>query len=510
MDLAVFKKSWILFLLSFLAGASAAFAMAPTSYWFLLFPALSMLYIATTQARNARMAALFGWAFSFGYFGLGMVWIGNALLVEGNEYAWAWPLCVGALPAALALFTAFGCFMARRFTNPATLSGYLGFAAFLALSEFMRGHMFTGFPWNLYGYSWISVLEIAQLASLHNIYGLTLLTILWATLPGYLLTARGSGSLAKTSLAVFMLLSFAAAFAYGSHRLSNNPTLFHEDVSIRIVQPNVDQKDKWKRDLLQPHFEEAVNLSASDGEESATTYIIWPETALNYMVMRDPFNRELLRDALQSYEGKSYLLAGTMRHDPITDDYSNSLLFFDQSAENTMAYDKSHLVPFGEYIPLQKWIPLEPVAKFRGLKRGAGPQNFTTPEGLQYSPLVCYEIIFPGNVRQKNASRPDFIVNVTNDAWYGDSAGPHQHYVQARFRAIEEGIPVIRAANTGFSGVIDSMGRNIYKTRLFETNTEDVLLPIKTNASPPFQAFANIIFLLLTGLLAITAYVRRH
>ncbi len=484
--------------------------MAPTNYWFLLFPALSILYASIAASRNSGIAALLGWAFSFGYFGLGMWWIGNALLVEGNDYAWAWPLTVSVLPAGLALYTALAGFFIKRFINLQTLPGFLGFAAILGLSEFARGHLLTGFPWNLYGYSWAEFLEIAQLASLHNIYGLTFITILWAVLPGYLFGGRGSSPLTKALTAAAMIASFAGAYVYGHTRLQNNPTTFHENVSIRLVQPNTPQEDKWNRDLLQPNFEQLVSLSRSDGDEAATTYIIWPETALNYMVMRDPFNQQILRDALQSYERKAYLLTGTMLRDPITEDYTNSLLFFDQNANNTMAYDKAHLVPFGEYIPFQKWIPLEPVARFQGLKSGPGPRHFSTPEGLAYSPLVCYEIIFPGSVTQDGAPKPDFIINVTNDAWYGVSPGPYQHFVQARFRAIEEGVPVIRAANTGISGVIDSFGRPVYKTRLFETNTEDILLPIAKKTTYPLQAFANIAFLLLTGVLVAIAYVRRR
>ena len=484
--------------------------MAPTNYWFLLFPALSILYASITASRNSAIAALLGWAFSFGYFGLGMWWIGNALLVEGNDYAWAWPLTVSVLPAGLALYTALAGFVIKRFTHLQTLPGFLGFAAILSLSEFARGHLFTGFPWNLYGYSWAEFLEIAQLASLHNIYGLSFITILWAALPGYLFAGRASSPVTKTLVTALLVAGFAGAYAYGHTRLQNHPTAFRDDISIRLVQPNTPQEDKWNRDLLQPNFEQLVSLSRSDGTEAPTTYIIWPETALNYMVMRDPFNQEILRDALQSYDGNAYLLAGTMLRDPITEDYTNSLLFFDQNANNTMAYDKAHLVPFGEYIPFQKWIPLKPVAQFQGLKSGPGPRHFSTPEGLTYSPLVCYEIIFPSRVTQRSATKPDFIVNVTNDAWYGDSPGPYQHFVQARFRAIEEGVPVIRAANTGISGVIDSFGRPVYKTRLFETNTEDILLPIAKKTAYPLQAFANIAFLLLTGMLAAVAYVRRH
>ncbi len=483
--------------------------MAPYNYWFALLPGLSILYLAVTYAKRPIHALFLAWAFGFGYFGISMSWIGNALLVQGNDYAWAWPLSVTVLPAGLSFFPALGCYFTKKFTNPENVPGYLGFAASLALAEFLRGHLFTGFPWNLFGYTWAGTPEILQTVFVSDVYGLTLLTILWMTLPGFLIVSRSSPR-SVVSAAAFILLSAAASYSYGFWRVQNTPVRMIPDVTVRLVQPNIPQEEKWDGALLQENYELLLALSESDGTEKGTTYIVWPESALSYLIMRNPLNQNRMQAVLQNYNGKAYLMTGALQFDPQTGDYFNSLLFFDQNAENTMAYNKSHLVPFGEYIPFQKWIPLEPVTRFTGFRSGNGPRHFTTPEGLLYSPLICYEIIFPGAVTDHREPPPDFMVNVTNDAWYGDSPGPRQHLIQAVFRAVEEGIPVIRSANTGISAMIDPLGHITYQAPLSERAVENLEIPVIDKKILFFQKHKTTVFLFITVALLGFSIIKRR
>ena len=442
---------------------------------------LSALYVTLTLSRGPRSAFSLGWAFGFGYFGLSLSWIGNALLVKGNDYAWAWPLAVVALPAALALFPALGS-AAFRFAGRSTkISSVLVFVILIGGTEILRGFLFTGFPWNLFGYSWAGMPEILQSVALINVYGLTLLTLLWGALPGFWLLrlAQGRFGFRDSAFTLLVISSFFLLFLFGQYRLQNTTVENHKHITLRLVQPNIAQNEKWDRSAMQTHFETLNHLSRARGDERKTTYIIWPETAINPYIMSKTENKALLQETLSTYRGQAWLLAGTLRFEPKTGGYFNSLLLFNQAAENVQTYDKSHLVPFGEYIPFKEFIPLKTVTKFEGFQSGPGPMHQETPYGLSYSPLICYEIIFPGRVTKNNAPPPDFIVNVTNDAWYGDSAGPYQHLTKAVFRAVEEGIPVVRVANTGISAVIDPLGQIHGQIELFRKDTMTNLLPQK-------------------------------
>ena len=349
-------------------------------------------------------------------------------------------------------------------------------------SEWLRGHIFTGFPWNLYGYGWAHTLPMAQLAAIGGIYWLSLVTVLWAALPGFL-AIWPQQKIRKAVLLALLVATMGGAWLYGSYRLKTHPTDISNDAIVRLVQPNIRQEDKWNPHKRGENLEKLLTLSVAGRENSLLpTIIVWPETAISDYLLIDDTARAAIRAVLSGYEKPVILLAGTMRHERGPTDgmkYFNSLVAYDSRLQPVAIYNKSHLVPFGEYIPLQKYIPLEPVVKFSGFEKGGGPQTLRIPGfNLSFSPLVCYEIIFPGAVTG-GEDRPDVIVNVTNDAWYGDSSGPRQHFIQAQFRAIEEGIPVIRAANTGISGIIDPAGRIIRRYRLGESAESDINLPRK-------------------------------
>lgn len=473
----VFNRFWITAGLCFLSGSVSALAMAPYNVWGALLIGFGALYLSLGYAANKKQAFALGWLFGFGYFVFGLYWIGNALLVEGNPYKWAWPLAVCGLPALLSFFPAFACVVCKRFLNFKAWYGYTGFTILIAVSEVLRGHLFTGFPWNLYGYTWGETLPILQFVSLESVYSLTALTIFWAGGLGFIALARSHKD--SIIIGVSIIASFGAVYIFGMMRLIDADTAYHERAVIRVVQPNTPQVEKWERDKMAGHFKTALKLSRPTGEEAnAPTIVIWPETALSPAYLNDPYTRQYITDMLGEYPNGAELITGALRYTAEDKTYHNSIVTIDQNGEISDIYDKSHLVPFGEYIPFQRYIPFGPVSQFTGLEAGAGTSEFSTLENLTYNALVCYEIIFPRKSILKGQN-PDFIINVTNDAWYGDSPGPYQHLMISKFRAVENGTPVVRAANTGVSAIIDSYGRILEQTAIMEYGYILSPLPMK-------------------------------
>ncbi|MCB1531361.1 MAG: apolipoprotein N-acyltransferase [Alphaproteobacteria bacterium] len=495
------------FILCFVAGSLSALAMAPYNAWYILFVTLGIFYACLARANAGKQAFGLSWLFGFGYFLFGLSWIGNALLVEGNPYKWAYPLAVAGLPFALAFFYGFAGWLTRRFFDLKTVGGYFAFAAVFALTDWVRGHIFTGFPWNLFGYSWVDILPVVQITALGSVYLLTWLTILWASVGGFVFL-QPRGALQKAALPGALIAIFAAVFAYGQMRINSYVQPASRDIQVKLVQPNIAQHEKWNPAKMPENFFKQLRLSYPEGYSEKVTYIVWPETALSYVYTKDETSMNLIKQMLASYESGAYLFTGLLR---LTEDgaYANSFVMIDKDGQITNIYDKHHLVPFGEYIPLQKFIPLAPIVEFSGFIKGNGTQSYTTPEGIRYSPLVCYEAIFPEQVAKSGDERPDFLLNATNDAWYGQSAGPYQHLTQTRFRAVEEGLPLIRVANTGISAVISPTGAVIKKTTLFEEVFQTEPLPAKRAGNPPNSLIKNIFFFaILCASLAYTLFAR--
>ncbi len=497
-------------LLTFVTGGVMALAMPPTGWWPLLFICLSLFYVLLAPFRRWR-AFLLGWLFGFGYFVFGLYWIGNALLVPGNDFKWAWPLAVLGLPFALAFFTGFASWAATKLADLKTWRGYAAVIFCLMISEWLRGHIFTGFPWNLYGYGWANVLPIVQSVSLFGVYGLTLLTIIWGLLPGFLYSAgkpRRDGFIALT-LTVFSITSL---FIWGAQRLAANPPQTDSDIMIRIVQPNIPQEDKWNNDKLVENIQKTVGLSSAPFVDGKTYAIVWPETAITDYVIQDMNAANFIRNSLFPEKRPGYLLSGVLRHD--IDDagkpaYYNSLVAYDSDLAPEATVNKSHLVPFGEYIPYQKYIPLRPVVQFSGFTPGQGVTTQTLSALPPFSGLVCYEVLLPGKAAL-TSPRPQWIVNVTNDGWYGDSPGPYQHLTQTIYRATEEGLPLARAANTGVSALIDSYGRVLVKAGYNKDSYLDYPLPQATAAATWYARYRDtLLFSVLIPLLCFVILRRK-
>lgn len=483
-------KPFLPFLLTLAAGCIAAFAMPPAGWWPCLFIGLSVLFCLWLKTGSYRAAFFTGFLFGIGYFTTGLWWIGNALLIEGNEFWWVWPISVIGLPALLSFFTGFFCALARVFLRGPRLSSWIGFAVFLTLSEWIRGHIFTGFPWNLYGYAWNQHVGMLQGASVFGAYSLTFLTAAAAAAPGMAWAARKDIPRAAAALAVSLII-LAGLYGYGQMRLAQ-PTIVSDETAVRVVQANIPQTAKWDTAQTIPIFEKHLAHSAKE-DRAQSLFILWPETAIPPVLVDNAHARQQIGDLLALQADQAYLLTGALVHksDEAGSRYYNALLAYDQTGSVQASYAKTHLVPFGEFIPFQQWIPIRPVVRFQGFERGDGPSTLRVGTMPGFSPLICYEIIFPGQVADR-ADRPDMLVAVTNDGWYGDSAGPHQHFFQVRVRSIEEGLPAIRSANTGISGIVDPYGRILAKSELFDEISIDSPLPLPV--SPPLFARTGNLF----------------
>jgi apolipoprotein N-acyltransferase len=491
----ILSWGWKRALIAFTAGALSALAMAPFNAWpvlFLTFPVVVFLIdgAGAGRLRGVPAAGLAGFWFGLGYFVPGLYWIGYAFLVDASTFGWLLPFAVLGLPAYLALFTAFGFALARLlWTRDA--SRVISLAISLTLSEWLRGHLLTGFPWNAFGYALSEPLALAQTASLVGLWGLTFLSVAIFASPAVLVDGRSRGR--RPWLApVAALLVLVAMGIFGAVRLSQHPTQMVADVKLRIMQPNLQQDVKFnyaaKADVMQKYLTLSDRAAgpSSTGVRDASI-LIWPESAFPFFLTREA-------DAMAQIAGLlpkgTVLITGSVRAPDvppgtrITRAY-NSIYVINHDGSVLSIYDKLHLVPFGEYLPFQDWLEalgLEQLTKIQGgFIAGNLRHTMQIPGAPPALPLICYEAIFPADIVMRD-DRPGWIVNLTNDGWFGISTGPYQHLQQARLRAIEQGLPVIRAANTGISAVIDPTGRIVARLGLGIEGVLDSSLP---SAIPP-------------------------
>ena len=469
-------------------GAVAALSLPPAGAWPALIVGIGLLIWLLdgvsrqpgAMRRRLGLAALTGWSFGFGYFVISLYWLGFAFLVDADRFAVLMPLGVAALPAGLALFWAAAAAGAILLWQPFGPGRAVLLAVALAAGEWLRGHVITGFPWNAPGYAAGALDGLAQGAAVVGIYGMTLLVLLWAGLAAVVATETLSR---RAMVAVISVLATAPiALAAGHWRLASASSAMFDDVGLRIVQANIPQADKWRSERQNEIVEAHLDLSTAGGF-AGVTHLVWPESAVPMLIDEAPAARDRLVGRLPD---DVTLLLGALRREfedaagaPGVRVY-NSIFALAGSGEIMARYDKWRLVPFGEYLPLEallkplrlrKLVPLP-----LGFSAGEAPHTVAIDGTPAFAPLVCYEAIFPRALIDRE-DRPDWLLNVTNDGWFGNTAGPYQHLEQARFRAIEEGLALVRAANTGISAVIDPYGRILHRLRLGEAGRIDSPLP---------------------------------
>ena len=443
-------------------------------------------------ARSWRSAAARGFAWGFGHNLGGLYWVTEALLTDPARWWWLVPLAAPALAAVMALYAVAPAVVAHRL--PPGWHRVVGFAAAWTLAEMLRGVLFTGFPWNPLGSAWAFAALPIQGAAMLGVHGLSLLTLLLAGLP----SAASRRAWATGSAGLLILTAF------GAWRLSG-PELAGPPVRLVLVQAGVAQAEKWREDRrieILGRYLDLTAIATGRMPAGAPVAVIWPETATQFLLAQDPEARQLIAAALPP---GAALLAGTVRAEWGANDRParlwNSLVALDAAGAGRAVYDKSHLLPFGEYIPLGGLLPLRNAAGGMDFSAGAGPVALSAPGLPPFGVMICYEVIFPGAVVP--ATRPAWLVNVTNDAWFGRSAGPWQHLAAARLRAVEEGLPLARAAQTGISAVFDARGRRLAALGIGETGTLAADLPA-AGAPTPFarlgQAVPTALALAMLGL----------
>jgi len=481
----VLAWGWQRALIAFAAGAASALALAPVDLWpvaFVTFAILTWLIDGAAAGRwgGVPAAAATGWFFGFGYFLAGLYWVGYAFLVDAQTFGWLLPVAVTALPAGLALFTAFGTALARAMWTRGS-TRILALAVALTIAEWLRGHVLSGFPWNAFGYALTGPLVLAQSASLLGLWGLTFLAIGIFASPATLIddsadTRRPWMPLA-CSIAVLCIMG-----VYGTARLATTPTTFVSGVRLRLMQPNLPQDQKFNYSAKQQVMDRYVALSdRASGPQSTgirdVTHLIWPESAFPFFLAREP---EALAQIANLLPPGTVLITGGVRPAQTERHAYNSVYVIDHTGSILSIYDKVHLVPFGEYLPFQNFLEsvgLRQLTKvIGGFLSGERHRTFAVPGAPPFLPLVCYEIIFPG-AAVPPGERPGWVLNLTNDGWFGISSGPYQHFRQARVRMIEEGLPLVRAANTGISAVVDPLGRIIKSLPLGAEGVLDSPLP---------------------------------
>lgn len=461
-------------LAAFGLGLISALALPPVHAVPVLWLAIPGLLTLVAAAPGWRRATWLGLAWGWGHGLAGVYWVTHAILTDVATFWWLVPLAAPALAIPLAAFVVPPVLVARAL--PAGWARLLGFAATWVLAELLRGVAFTGFPWNLIGTVWAFDALPLQAASVIGVHGLSLLTLVLAGLP----------LLAGWRVWTGAALALAALAGFGAWRLAG-PGPMAPPVQLVLVQGNVEQEIKWRQDQRMAIFQRYLALTGTAARDAAARHpasrvvVIWPETASPFLLAQDPEARRLAAAALPP---GALLLAGSVRAEWALDgslrQVFNSLVALESDGAVAAVYDKAHLVPFGEYMPLAGLLPIRLVTGGMDFSAGPGLVTLAPPGVPRFGALICYEVIFPGSVVPD--PRPDWLVNITNDGWFGISAGPWQHLAAARLRAVEEGLPLARAAQTGVSAIFDAYGRQVARVTLGAMGTVTAGLP---GALPP-------------------------
>ncbi len=538
------RSRWQQSLVAASAGALSVLAFAPFFLWPILWLTLPVwIWLAEISERQsvstrrrmfwrktaAGRAAETGWWWGFGFFVVGLSWIGEAFLVEADVFAWLLPFAITLLPAGLACFTAVAMAAATAIAQPGPRR-ILALAAALGATEWLRGNILSGFPWNVIGYALTYPLPMMQFSSIFGIYGLTIIAVIAFAAPAVMLQQANNQSdpdLIRSRRRTAILTALLPLLMLATGAVWRLVVIDQYDMNaqsvagprVRIVQPSVLQREKWRPENQRRIFDDHIALSqqrpdgALDGA-IGIALIVWPEAAMPFRPLDTP---AALAEIGRFLPTGSTLISGALRVEEASSGNGqqrrvfNSLLAFGESGKLVASYDKTHLVPFGEYLPLQalmESIGLQQLSKLRGgFAQGVRPRALMTiPSVGDFGTLVCYEAIFP-QMNFAPGVRPRAIVNVTNDGWFGNSIGPRQHFHQARVRAVEQGVPLIRAANNGISAVIDPFGRVPGQLDLNIRGSLDVILPA-TAAMPLYGRWGDFVFLVM--LMTLLAWVLRR
>ncbi len=499
-------QGWRRGTLACLLGLLAGLAFVPFNLVPVLWISFPGLFFLLKESKSKKDAFILGWSFAFGFLVVGLHWIAAALFVELDAFWWVLPLAVGGLPALLALYYGAAAMLAHLW-GMKRLDGVLAFALCWMGAEAARAHLLTGLPWDLVGYVWADFLPVLQSVSLFGIEGLTLVTLLLALLPSFFFFPQERKR--ARILASIGALLFASLVVWGQMRLSDAPHETVENVRLRLIQPNLDQEMKWQPEKRLANFQHLLNISFGQADEKNITHFIWPETATAYYLTEEKGVRARIADRMPE---KSILLTGVVRRQQYEGQplrYYNSLIALNGRGDVIAGYDKKHLVPFGEYFPFRSLFPFRVVTAL-GIDFTSGDRikSLRVPSLPSFGPLICYEAIFSGAVLDPD-DPPAFLLNLTNDGWYEGTIGPAQHFAMVRARAIEEGLPLVRVANKGVTGVVDPWGRLVAKIESHTRVFVDTDLPKPIRHKTFFQKQRTKVSWLMVVLLSLITIILR-
>ncbi|MBY0429442.1 MAG: apolipoprotein N-acyltransferase [Alphaproteobacteria bacterium] len=486
------QKPAIKNLTCFLFGILSAFALPPLSWPFLFLIGFAAFVALLRTADTFKQSFALAWCYAVGFHLAGLYWISASLFVDIARYIWVLPFSLLALPAYLALiFGGVSTVLHPLRDKPIIHTLLLSFI--LCLCEINRGWLMGGFPWNSFGYIWADTLPVIQIVSVIGIYGLTLLTLLASSAISLLFIQQKKSSLIFLALigAVFSCIAL-----WGYERLENTPTTYHDNTMVRLVQPAIAQSERRTPELRIAALSKIVGMS-TEPSERPITHIIWPETASPFFLNEN----EEARIALKRIVPKGGALITGAPSRIFENDhrkYFNSLVILNDKGMLVGSYDKSHLVPFGEFVPLRAILQTVPVAVdvigSSDFTSGNGAKTLRAPGLPPFSAMICYEAIFTGQLVDET-DRPEILMQITNDAWFGNTSGPYQHLAMARVRAIEEGLPLIRVANSGISAVVDPLGRTLQSLDLNQQGIIDSAVPMALPVAPFFTHLQKLLSL---------------
>ena len=456
----------------------------------IMFISLSCLLLILFYSHNKNYLYFFslGSVFSFGQLLVGLYWISFSFDYVFTNGIYLGLIAIICLAFVLSTFYGLSCIIIsfiQNFWQFNILGFAILFSTFLSLSEYLRGNVLGGFPWNIIGYIWSHSDVMMQTVSIFGIYGLGLVTLLAGTSIALVFH--------KIRYGFYTCLPILLCALYGIVKLNMQNTDFSDSLQIRVVQPSISQDLKWDKKLSNEHLDKLINLSLMNNNTTKPQLIIWPESSL-------PYNSEVLENNIEIVnwlDNNQVLIAGVTRTEFNNNQLSKifNSAFITDKFFNNVYYDKVKLVPFGEFNPLKNIFNFDKITD-GAIDFSEGNNNNLVKifnDKYKIGVLICYEIIFPGAVVKGETS--DFIVNITNDAWYGNTYGPLQHLAAARARAIEEGVPIIRAANTGISAVINEYGQYIERLELGEEGVIDINLPLKKQKTI-FSFLGNYLYLI--------------
>jgi apolipoprotein N-acyltransferase len=507
---------WRRFLLMVVAGAVAALSIPPLFLLPALFVAFPFWVWALDGAERRRgLGLLFGpafgigFGFGWGYFTVAFHWLGAAFFLEGGWFLALMPVAILALAALIALFWGLASALAHLCWSHGAWR-IVTLTTFLGAAEYARGTLFSGFPFDLIGYALTANTEMMQLASVVGIYGLTLLAALLAMTPALIWPADGRGLAARLVPFFLAIAALAAQIGYGNYRLNSTMVTPRSDLAVRLVQPIITEHSNWA--LANPP-EIVSRLLEVTGNLAGKDLVVWPESVFPFFMSSYP---EGLARIARALPPETTLLTGAPREPELFGDGSNpgynSILAIDTNGEVVASYDKSHLVPFGEYLPFAAFWKLFGISQFVPGTNGWAPgdgRRLVSPPGLPaFIALICYEAIFSGDLGA-DPERAEFILNVSNDEWFDGSIGPAQHAHHTLLRAVETGLPLLRATNSGVTFAADPLGRIIARLAPYAPGFVDVVPPRRLAGGTIFNRFGHLPFLAALALGLVLALVTR-